>query len=258
MSPKNVMLDSGTFKVPRTTEQHSGKESATPMAVALKTGTQARSHAPSVVTLPLEPMFVRPFPTWKRAMDIAGALTGLILFAPIMLFVSLIIKLGSPGPVLFTQMRGGMGGKPFKLYKFRTMVPDAEAQKAALRHLNERHGPAFKMKDDPRITRVGRMLRKTSLDELPQFLNVLKGDMSLVGPRPLPVAEDAELDQWHRLRLEVKPGLTCIWQISGRDESCFDKWVRQDIEYIRNRSMLLDVKLIMLTIPAVVRRRGAH
>jgi len=258
MSPKNVLFSIGVSKPPKRTDTHTDQETTTPMAVLPKLDVQTRNAAQKVVTLPLEPMFVRPFPKWKRAMDVAGSLFGLILFAPIMLCVAIAIKLGSPGPVFFTQMRGGMGAKPFKLYKFRTMVPDAEAQKQSLLHLNERHGPAFKMKADPRITPIGRFLRKTSLDELPQFINVLKGDMSIVGPRPLPVAEDEELDQWHRCRLEVKPGLTCIWQISGRDESCFDKWVRQDIEYIRNHSLLLDVKLIMLTIPAVLKRRGAH
>ena len=257
MSPKNVLLDSGTWKSPG----HSArieKEQAEAMAVVPKTRPEPRKSGPTVVTLPLEPMFLKPLPKWKRAMDIVGALVGLTLFAPVMLFIALLIKMGSPGPVFFTQMRGGRGARPFKLYKFRTMVPDAEARKRELLHLNERQGPAFKMKNDPRITAVGRFLRKTSLDELPQFINVLKGDMSLVGPRPLPVSEDKELDQWHRCRLEVNPGLTCIWQISGRDESCFDKWVRQDIEYIKNHSLLLDVKLIMLTIPAVIKRRGAH
>lgn len=217
-----------------------------------------RRSVPVVATLPLEPMFIQPFPRWKRAMDVLGAIVAILLFGPLMLGIAVAIKLGSPGPVVFKQKRGGVGGKPFMVYKFRTMVPNAESLKKDLLHLNERQGPAFKMKEDPRVTPIGRFLRKTSLDELPQFFNVLHGDMSLVGPRPLPVEEDKGYDQWHRRRLEVKPGLTCIWQISGRDESCFDKWVRQDIQYIHSRSFWLDVKLLLLTVPAVLLRKGAH
>lgn len=213
---------------------------------------------PEVRAKSLEPMFVKPFPWWKRAMDIAGALFAIIVFGPQMLAIALVIKLTSPGPVLFTQMRGGRGGKPFKVYKFRTMVVDAEQRKLDILHLNERNGPAFKMKNDPRVTSIGRLLRATSMDEMPQFFNVLFGDMSLVGPRPLPVEECSKTDQWHRRRLEVKPGLTCIWQVKGRDRSCFDQWVRQDIEYIEKHSLLLDLKLILQTVPAVLSRRGAH
>lgn len=191
-------------------------------------------------------------------MDLVGATVAIVLFGPQMLLIALAIKLGSSGPVLFTQMRSGRGGVPFKVYKFRTMVVDAEARKQEIMHLNERNGPAFKMKDDPRVTGIGRFLRATSMDELPQFFNVLFGDMSLVGPRPLPVDEAGATDQWHRRRLEVKPGLTCIWQVSGRDRSCFDHWVRQDIEYIEKHSLWLDIKLILKTVPAVLSRRGAH
>jgi lipopolysaccharide/colanic/teichoic acid biosynthesis glycosyltransferase len=191
-------------------------------------------------------------------MDLVGATVAIVLFGPQMLLIALAIKLGSSGPVLFTQMRSGRGGAPFKVYKFRTMVVDAEARKQEIMHLNERNGPAFKMKDDPRVTGIGRFLRATSMDELPQFFNVLFGDMSLVGPRPLPVDEAGATDQWHRRRLEVKPGLTCIWQVSGRDRSCFDHWVRQDIEYIEKHSLWLDIKLILKTVPAVLSRRGAH
>lgn len=213
---------------------------------------------PEVRAKALEPHFQRPFPWWKRAMDVLGGTVALIIFGPQMLAIALAIKLTSKGPVLFTQMRGGRGGVPFKVYKFRTMVVDAEARKQEIIHLNERNGPAFKMKNDPRVTTIGRFLRATSMDELPQFLNVVKGDMSLVGPRPLPVDECTAADQWHRRRLEVKPGLTCIWQVKGRDRSCFDQWVRQDIEYIEKHSLLLDIKLILQTVPAVLSRRGAH
>ena len=213
---------------------------------------------PEVRAQALEPLFVRPFPWWKRAMDIAGAFVALVVLSPQMALIALAIRLTSPGPVLFTQMRGGRGGVPFKVYKFRTMVVDAESRKQDILHLNERNGPAFKMKNDPRVTTIGRFLRMTSMDELPQFYNVLIGDMSIVGPRPLPVEECRAADQWHRRRLEVKPGLTCIWQVNGRDRSCFDHWVRQDIEYIEKHSLWLDLKLILQTIPAVLSRRGAH
>jgi len=225
-----------------------------PQGIAFTTAVESYE----VKAKPLESHFVRPFPKWKRAMDILGAVVGIVLFAPIMLAVAIAIKCTSSGPVLFTQLRGGRGGRPFRVYKFRTMVVDAEARKQEIMHLNERTGPAFKMKSDPRVTRIGAILRKTSIDELPQFFNVLKGDMSLVGPRPLPVDEVRLCDQWHWRRLEVKPGLTCIWQVNGRDQSCFDAWVRQDIEYIRKHSLLLDIKLLLLTIPAVLSRKGAH
>ncbi len=208
--------------------------------------------------LPMNALFVRPFPRWKRLLDIVGALLGIMLFGPVMIAIAIAIKLTSPGPVLFRQQRGGLGGKPFTVYKFRTMVVNAEAKKAELLRFNERQGPAFKMKNDPRITPIGRILRKTSLDELPQFFNVLKGDMSLVGPRPLPVDENKQCDLWHHARLDVKPGITCIWQITSRDESCFDRWVRLDMQYIRALSFWTDLKLLFMTVPAVISRRGAH
>jgi len=203
-------------------------------------------------------LFARPFPLWKRAMDIAGALAGIAAFGPVMIAVALIIKITSPGPVLFTQKRGGMAGKVFDLYKFRSMSLDAEARKAELMKFNERSGVAFKMTNDPRITSVGKFLRKTSLDELPQLFNVLKGDMSIVGPRPLPVSEEEAYSFWHWRRVDVKPGLTCIWQVTSRHDKDFDRWVRLDLEYILKRSLVLDVSLILRTIPAVLFQRGAH
>ena len=209
-------------------------------------------------TRPMNTLFARPFPRWKRLLDIAGALVGILFFGPLMIAIALAIKLTSPGPALFRQQRGGLGGKPFTVYKFRTMCVDAEAKKAALLRFTERQGPAFKMKHDPRITPIGRILRKTSLDELPQFFNVLKGDMSLVGPRPLPVEENRQCEQWHHARLDVKPGITCIWQITSRDESCFDRWVRLDMQYIRALSFWTDLKLLLMTVPAVLLRKGAH
>jgi lipopolysaccharide/colanic/teichoic acid biosynthesis glycosyltransferase len=176
---------------------------------------------------------------------------------PLLLLVALAIKVFSPGPVLFTQWRSGLGGRPFRIYKFRTMVPDADRIKDTLLSKNEQDGPAFKMKRDPRVTRIGRILRVTSLDELPQLWNVLKGDMSLVGPRPLPLSESQACDTWHRRRMDVVPGLTCTWQISARGSVSFAEWVRMDRNYIRRRSLFHDVKLLALTVPAVLARRGA-
>ncbi|GMW01034.1 MAG: hypothetical protein AMXMBFR84_21710 [Candidatus Hydrogenedentota bacterium] len=202
-------------------------------------------------------LFARPFPWWKRTMDFTVALIALTVFAPVMLAIGLAIKITSPGPVFFTQLRGGRGGKPFKLYKFRSMSVDAEARKAELMHLNERSGVAFKMTRDPRVTSIGKVIRKTSLDELPQLINVLKGDMSLVGPRPLPVTEEKAYNHWHWRRLDVKPGITCIWQVTSRHDKDFDRWVRLDLEYIEKQSLLLDISLLVRTIPAVLVQRGA-
>ena len=197
-------------------------------------------------------------PAWKRVIDILGALIALVLLAPAMVGIALLIRLSSRGPVIFSQLRGGQGGVPFRIYKFRTMVIDAEDRKQELLQRNERNGPAFKLRNDPRVTGIGRLLRRSSLDELPQFFNVLVGEMSLVGPRPLPVEECLASQDWHLRRLAVKPGITCIWQVSGRDDSCFDSWMRQDIEYIQRHSLLLDITLLFKTIPAVLSRRGAH
>jgi lipopolysaccharide/colanic/teichoic acid biosynthesis glycosyltransferase len=209
-------------------------------------------------TVPLEQLLIRPLPAWKRALDVAGALAGLILLSPLLAVLTVLVKFSSPGPVLFRQLRNGRGGQPFVLYKFRTMVPDAEARKAALLALNERDGPAFKIKHDPRVTPLGRFLRCTSLDELPQLWNILRGDMTLVGPRPLVCAEANACSNWQKRRAEVTPGLTCIWQVRGRHGVAFPAWMRMDLEYIRNRSFWYDLKLLLLTIPAVILRRGAH
>ncbi len=196
-------------------------------------------------------------PGWKRAIDLVGSVTGLMILSPLLLVTALAIKLTSPGPVFFTQMRGGLGGRPFKIYKFRTMCIDAEQKKQALRKFSEQNGPAFKMKSDPRITRLGSFLRKTSIDELPQLFNVVLGDMSLVGPRPLPCDESDRCLPWQQRRLDVTPGLTCIWQIEGRSRVSFDDWARMDVRYIRSRSLVKDAKLIAQTLPAVVLRKGA-
>ena len=209
-------------------------------------------------TRPLEMLLAHPIPRWKRTMDIIGAGCGLLLAGPVMIVIALGIKLTSPGPVFFKQRRCGLGGKPFQIYKFRTMCVDAEAKKAALRAMSEQDGPAFKLKHDPRVTTIGKFLRKTSLDELPQFLNVLRGDMSLVGPRPLPVDEQNGCDQWQRNRLDVTPGLTCIWQIKGRSQVSFADWVRMDVHYLRRRTLMHDLKILLQTVPAVLLRRGAR
>ncbi len=195
----------------------------------------------------------------KMLLDYVGALLLLILLALPSAIVALLIKLTSPGPIFFRQQRSGLNGKPFVIYKFRTMVTNAEQLKAELEAMNEMTGPVFKLSADPRITPIGRWLRKKSIDEWPQLLNVLLGEMSLVGPRPLPVDEVKRFhDLAHRRRLSVKPGLTCLWQISGRNNvSDFRDWVRLDLEYIDNWSLWLDMKILCRTVPIVLTGAGA-
>jgi len=195
---------------------------------------------------------------FKRAVDIAISAVVLTLAAPVILLASSLIKLTSPGSILFKQRRIGLNGRMFTLYKFRTMIADAHARRDEVAHLNEMNGPVFKAKDDPRITPVGRWLRRFSLDELPQLWNVLKGDMSLVGPRPPIPEEVASYHRWHRRRLSMKPGLTCLWQISGRNDIAdFDRWMQLDLQYIDNWSPTLDFKILLRTIPVVLTGRGA-
>jgi lipopolysaccharide/colanic/teichoic acid biosynthesis glycosyltransferase len=194
----------------------------------------------------------------KRGLDLAGALVGLVIGAPIMLIAAMCIKLESRGPVLYKSKRVGRGGRPFTFFKLRSMVNDAHRHRHHLSHLNETDGPVFKIARDPRVTRIGRFLRTTSIDELPQLFNVLRGDMSLVGPRP-PIAEEvAQYEPWQFRRLEVRPGLTCLWQISGRSRIGFQEWMRLDLEYIRKQSFGLDIKILIRTIPAVLSREGAY
>jgi exopolysaccharide biosynthesis polyprenyl glycosylphosphotransferase len=194
----------------------------------------------------------------KRAIDFFFSLVFLLLTAPVSLVISLLIKLTSPGPVFFTQDRIGLNKRRFRLYKFRTMIKGAEKLQTELEQLNEADGPVFKIKADPRITKLGRFLRRSSLDELPQLLNVLKGDISLVGPRPLPERDYQGFDEdWHRRRFSVRPGMTCLWQVNGRGEIPFDKWMELDMEYIDNWSLMLDLKILIKTIPAVLRGSGA-
>lgn len=194
----------------------------------------------------------------KNAIDFLGATVLLLILAPLMLLIAALIKITSHGPVLYIQERVGLNKRRFKMFKFRTMGTDADARQQALEALNEADGPVFKMKNDPRITPIGKWLRKTSLDELPQLFNILLGDLSLVGPRPLPERDFQKFDKlWFNRRFSVKPGITCIWQISGRSETSFDKWILQDLEYIDKCSIFLDLKILFKTIPAVMRGTGA-
>ena len=195
----------------------------------------------------------------KQVMDLVGAFLLLILAAPLFIGIALLIKFTSPGPILFRQQRSGLNGRPFTIFKFRTMVTNAEQFKHELSAMNEMTGPVFKVTNDPRITATGKFLRKWSLDELPQIFNVLRGEMSLVGPRPLPVDEVKRFENLsHRRRLSVKPGLTCLWQVKGRNQiNDFREWVRLDLEYIDNWSLGLDFKILLMTIPAVLRGTGA-
>ena len=192
----------------------------------------------------------------KRMVDICGASVGLVLASPLIVTLALLVRLTSPGRAFYFQEREGLGGKRFMMAKLRTMLAGAEDSKDDLRAYSEQDGPAFKMKDDPRITYIGRFLRKTSLDELPQLWNVLKGDMSLVGPRPLPTCESQQCAPWQRQRLQVTPGLTCIWQIRGRNVVPFDEWIRMDMRYIRRRSVWYDLVLILKTVPSLVNSKG--
>ena len=193
----------------------------------------------------------------KRPLDFVASTVGLVLLSPLFLVLAILVKLDSRGPVFFKQMRVGKDGREFEFYKFRSMVQDAEQMKKKLMHLNELEGPVFKISDDPRITPSGNFLRRTSLDELPQLFNVLRGDMSLVGPRPPLPAEVANYESWQRQKLAVLPGLTCLWQISGRNHIGFTEWMRLDIEYIRRQSFGVDVKILARTLPAVLTRKGA-
>lgn len=192
----------------------------------------------------------------KRLLDFAGCAFGLILISPIFFLIALAIKITSRGPVFFSQTRCSLRGRPFKILKFRTMVVDAEARMKELRKLNELEGPAFKMKNDPRITKVGRFLRKTSLDELPQLINVLKGDMSLVGPRPPLPSEVERYERWQRRRLSMRPGITCIHEVVARNNKDFNFWMKLDLEYIDNWCFSLDLKIIARTFLTVVRGTG--
>ena len=196
----------------------------------------------------------------KRFVDVCGAVLGLIMLSPVCLVIAVVIKLTSPGAVVFRQVRSGKRGRRFTILKFRSMVANAPDLHADLSHRNQMEGPVFKIKHDPRVTPFGEFLRKTSLDEIPQLVNVLRGEMSIVGPRPLPDYETERIEKsTHRRRLSVKPGLTCLWQIRGRNSiTSFEEWVQMDIEYIDSASLLLDLWIILRTIPTVLFRSGAQ
>jgi len=193
----------------------------------------------------------------KRSLDLTASLAGLLLLVPLFLAVGIGIRVTSRGPVFFVQERVGLRGRRFRMVKFRTMVADAESRLQQVRHLNEADGPVFKVKADPRITPLGRLLRKASIDELPQLWNVLRGDMSLVGPRPPIPAEVEKYERWQRRRLSMRPGITCLWQVSGRSELDFDTWMKLDLQYIDNWSLGLDFMILAKTLPAVFSGRGA-
>lgn len=210
-----------------------------------------------VAQVPVHARPVRPL-LLKRMVDVSAAAIALILFSPILLIIILAIKLTSRGPIFFTQTRVGLGGRTFKLYKFRSMVVNADEMKDSLEKDNEKDGPIFKMKHDPRITKVGRFLRKYSFDELPQLLNILKNDMSLVGPRPPVPREVVQYEDWQLRRLSVQPGLTCIWQTSGRSKLTFEEWMRMDLQYIDQWNLRLDMKLLLKTVKVVITADGAY
>jgi len=192
----------------------------------------------------------------KRSIDVVGAAAALLVASPLILVAAIAIKLTSPGPVFFRQIRNGQYGRQFKMFKLRTMTQDAETRRAELQGANEMNGPVFKMRHDPRITRVGKWLRRLSLDEIPQFWNVLRGDMSLVGPRPPLPHEVMEYATFDRRRLSMRPGITCLWQIGGRNSVDFDDWVKLDLEYIDTWSLVSDLKILLRTIPAIMRGTG--
>ena len=194
----------------------------------------------------------------KRAIDIIGAGSGLLLLSPVIAIVACAVKFTSKGPIFFSQKRVGKNGKIFEMYKFRSMVVNAEELKEKLAHQNEMSGPMFKMKDDPRVTKIGKFIRKTSIDELPQLWNVLKGDMSLVGPRPSLPKEVKQFENWMYKRLTVKPGLTCYWQVSGRNNIDFEDWMKLDISYVEDRNLWIDIKLIFNTVFVLFGDKNAH
>ena len=194
----------------------------------------------------------------KRVIDVVGSAASLFALSPVLIGTVLAIKLTSPGPIFFPQRRSGLHGRVFTMYKFRSMYRDAEARKHELATMNEVDGPVFKIRRDPRITPVGRWIRKFSIDELPQLWNVLRGDMSLVGPRPPLPKEVEQYERWQRRRLSMKPGITCLWQVSGRNHIGFEEWIRLDLAYIDNWSLTLDLKILVRTVPAVVLARGAN
>jgi len=223
----------------------------------------ARSYLDELEGVPVVTIQSGPQDGWqlvvKRLIDIVGSAALLFVLTPLFVAVAFLIRLDSPGPVFFAQERVGFNKRRFRILKFRTMSDGSDQQQHMLEHLNEAEGPVFKIKNDPRITRMGHFLRRFSIDELPQLINVFKGDMSLVGPRPLPVRDVQRIDlQWHKRRFSIKPGITCLWQVNGRSNIGFNDWVRMDLDYIDKWSLGLDFKILIMTIPAVFRGPGAY
>ena len=222
-----------------------------------------RSYVDNLHGVPVVTIQSGPQDGWqliaKRLIDLLASTLLLITLAPLLIVVVLLIKWDSPGPVFFGQERVGFNKRRFRMLKFRTMVDGSDQQQRALEHLNEAQGPVFKIKNDPRVTRVGAFLRRFSIDELPQLVNVLRGEMSLVGPRPLPVRDVERIDvQWHKRRFSIKPGITCLWQVNGRSDIAFNDWVRMDLDYIDKWSLGLDLLILVKTIPAVFKGPGAY
>ncbi len=246
-------------------DSNDGSDDALLSAIGLTGGAVATAVAPATTKVKSLPQGTghsihfrsEKTPAWKRAMDISCSGAGILLLSPVFIGAAIAIKLSAPGPVFFRQMREGKDGKPFGILKFRTMVVDAEEKQEALRDQSEQDGPAFKLKDDPRVTKVGKYLRKSCIDELPQLFNVLVGQMSLVGPRPLPVGESEQCNAWQRQRLSVLPGCTCIWQAHGGRDIKFAEWMRMDLEYIQKRSLFCDLKLILDTVYVAVLHKGS-
>ncbi len=249
--------------IPRTRPHSGGYANGHARPRASAHGWPVTAPQPSVSTASVLP-FETPRPDGlylrlgKRTLDVIGACIALVLFAPIVAVLAVIVAASSRGSVFYRSTRIGRGGREFTFYKLRSMVKDADLKRQHVEHLNEADGPVFKIARDPRITPIGRFMRSTSLDEVPQFWNVLRGDMSLVGPRPPIPEEVAQYEPWQLRRLDVRPGLTCLWQISGRSRIGFQEWMRLDLEYIRHQSIRLDMKILLRTIPAVLSREGAY
>ncbi len=217
-----------------------------------------QAEVPAFEPSPVEVQRSAAYELCKRVFDLVVGLMILVLLLPIIPVIAIMIRLDSRGSVFFKQDRVGRNGQVFPFYKFRSMYQGAEKRRKDVENLNEQDGPIFKVRNDPRITPVGRFLRKSSLDEIPQIFNVLRGEMSIVGPRPHMPAEVAQYQPWHRRRLEVTPGITCLWQISGRSQISFNEWMRLDMEYLKTRSLRTDLMIFFKTIPAVIARKGAY
>jgi lipopolysaccharide/colanic/teichoic acid biosynthesis glycosyltransferase len=264
ISPGTVGLSAGssalaTIRAPRPEAGSSAaKKSAAPVQWRRPVAPSPEQPTDTREVRDLAPYFEERLPFYRRAVDVLVAGTALTLLSPVLLAGAVMVKVTSPGPIIFAQPRAGRGGRPFQFYKLRSMYQDAEDRKNALRLVNEKDGPIFKIKNDPRITPVGKIIRKFSIDELPQLFNVLKGDMTLVGPRPPVLDEVKEYETWQRQRLDITGGITCIWQVSGRSEVTFREWMRMDVRYRKQRTLGLDLKLIWKTFGAVFSGKGAY